>query len=67
MLVTSVLIASSAVCWALSLVLVRSRIVAKPRRRKAIGFKLFCKDGRCCVDRLSPQPHSGQSDLGRLQ
>ena len=39
MLVTSVLIASGVVCWALSLVLVRSRIVAKPRRRKAIALK----------------------------
>jgi hypothetical protein len=37
--VKSVLIASSAVSWSLSLVLVQPRIVAKPRRRKAIGFK----------------------------
>ena len=41
MLVTAVLIASSAVCWALSLVLVRSRIVAKLGRKKAIGFRLL--------------------------
>ena len=39
MLVKSVLIASSAVSWSLSLVLVQPRIVAKPRRRNAIGFK----------------------------
>ena len=39
MLVNSVLIASSAVSWSLSLVLGQPRIVAEPRRRKAIGFK----------------------------
>ena len=39
MLVKSVLIASSAVSWSLSLVLVQPRIVAKPGRSKAIDFK----------------------------
>ena len=62
MLVTSVLIASSAVCWALSLMLVRSRIVAKPRRRKAIGFKLFCKAGRCL--RRPVEPATPQRPIG---
>jgi len=38
-LVESVLIASSAVSWSLSFVVERLRIVAKPRRRKALGFK----------------------------
>jgi len=56
-LVKSVAIASSAGSWSLSLVFVQPRIVAKPRRKKAIGFKtLVYKDGGCCVDRLSPPP-----------
>ena len=60
MLVKSVLIASSAVSWALSLVLVRFRIVAKPHRRKTKGFKPLSVGMDGVASTVEPADESGR-------